>query len=48
LFEWDLAAAQLIAQEAGAIVSTRRWHGLDLTVAAGPHLYGQLNAQIPE
>jgi myo-inositol-1(or 4)-monophosphatase len=48
LFEWDLAAAQLIAQEAGAIVSTRCWHGLDLTVAAGPHLFGQLNAQIPE
>jgi myo-inositol-1(or 4)-monophosphatase len=48
LFEWDLAAAQLIAQEAGATVSTRKWHGLDLTVAAGPHLYQQLNAQIPE
>jgi myo-inositol-1(or 4)-monophosphatase len=48
LFEWDLAAAQLIAQEAGAIVTTRQWHGLNLTVAAGPHLYQQLNAQIPE
>jgi myo-inositol-1(or 4)-monophosphatase len=48
LFEWDLAAAQLIAEEAGAVVTTRKWHGLDLTVAAGPHLYQQLNAQIPE
>ena len=48
LFEWDLAAAQLIAQEAGAIVSTRVWHGLNLTVAAGPDLYLALNAQIPQ
>lgn len=48
LFEWDLAAAELIAREAGAIVSTRSWHGLQLTVAAGPHLYEALNAQIPE
>lgn len=48
LFEWDLAAAELIAREAGAIVSTRTWHGLQLTVAAGPHLYEALNAQIPE
>lgn len=47
LYEWDLAAAALIAQEAGAIVSTRPWHGLDLTVVAGPHLQGMLNAQIP-
>lgn len=48
LYEWDLAAAQLIAEEAGAIVSTRPWHGLNLTLAAGPHLYQVLNAQIPE
>jgi len=48
LFEWDLAAAELIALEAGATVSTRPWHGLNLTVAAGPHLFAALNAQIPE
>ena len=48
LFEWDLAAAELIAREAGATVSTRPWHGLNLTVAAGPHLFAALNAQIPE
>jgi myo-inositol-1(or 4)-monophosphatase len=48
LQEWDLAAAELIAREAGAIVSTRAWHGLNLTVAAGPHLFASLNAAIPE
>lgn len=48
LFEWDLAAAELIAREAGATVTTRPWHGLKLTVAAGPHLFAALNAQIPE
>jgi myo-inositol-1(or 4)-monophosphatase len=48
LHEWDLAAAELIAREAGAMVSTRPWHGLNLTVAAGPHLFAALNAQIPE
>ena len=48
LYEWDLAAAELIAREAGAIVTTRPWHGLNLTVAAGPHLFEALNAQIPE
>jgi myo-inositol-1(or 4)-monophosphatase len=48
LYEWDLAAAELIAREAGATVSTRPWHGLNLTVAAGPHLFAALNAQIPE
>jgi myo-inositol-1(or 4)-monophosphatase len=48
LFEWDLAAAELIAREAGATVTTRPWHGLNLTVAAGPHLFAALNAQIPE
>ena len=48
LHEWDLAAAELIAREAGAIVTTRAWHGLSLTVAAGPQLFQALNAQIPE
>ncbi len=48
LYEWDLAAAELIAREAGATVTTRSWHGLNLTVAAGPHLFAALNAQIPE
>ena len=48
LYEWDLAAAELIAREAGATVTTRPWHGLNLTVAAGPHLFAALNAQIPE
>ena len=48
LYEWDLAAAELIAREAGATVSTRPWHGLNLTVAAGPHLFAALNPQIPE
>ena len=48
LHEWDLAAAELIAREAGAVVSTRPWHGLNLTVAAGPHLFAALNAHIPE
>ena len=48
LFEWDLAAAELIAREAGATVTTRPWHGLTLTVAAGAHLFAALNAQIPE
>ena len=48
LYEWDLAAAELIAREAGATVTTRPWHGLNLTVAAGAHLFAALNAQIPE
>lgn len=48
LHEWDLAAAELIAREAGALISTRSWRGLDLTVAAGPHLFQALNAQIPQ
>lgn len=48
LYEWDLAAAELIAREAGATVVTKRWHGLNLTVAAGPHLFEQLSAAIPE
>jgi myo-inositol-1(or 4)-monophosphatase len=48
LHEWDLAAAELIAREAGATVTTRPWHGLNLTVAAGPHLFAALNSAIPE
>ena len=48
LHEWDLAAAELVAREAGAVVTTRAWHGLNLTVAAGAHLFAALNAQIPE
>jgi myo-inositol-1(or 4)-monophosphatase len=38
LLEWDRAAAELIATEAGATVSV---HG-ELTIAAGPYLYGKL------
>ena len=38
LKEWDRAAAELIAKEAGAKVSV---HG-ELTIAAGPYLYGKL------
>ena len=47
LCEWDLAAGELIAREAGAIVQTKSWHGLDLTVAAGAHLFSQLSRAIP-
>ena len=38
LLEWDRAAAELIASEAGAKISV---HG-ELTIAAGPYLYGKL------
>lgn len=38
LHEWDLAAAQLIASEAGAKVSVDG----DLVIAAGPYLHGKL------
>ena len=38
LYEWDLAAAELIAKEAGAVVSV---HG-ELVIAAGAHLHGEL------
>ena len=48
LHEWDLAAAELIAREAGAVVTSYPWHGLNLTLAAGPHLYETLKGQIPE
>lgn len=46
LQEWDLAAGELIAKEAGATVVTSNWHGLNLTVAAGPYLFGQLSSAI--
>ena len=39
LLEWDRAAAELIASEAGAKISV---HG-ELTIAAGPYLYGKLS-----
>ena len=47
LQEWDLAAGALIATEAGAVVSTHTWRGLELTVAAGPWLHAELRSQIP-
>ena len=48
LYEWDLAAGELIAREAGATVETKSWHGLNLTVAAGAHLFKQLSRAIPQ
>jgi myo-inositol-1(or 4)-monophosphatase len=42
LKEWDRAAAELIATEAGAKVSV---HG-ELTIAAGPYLYGTLSGHL--
>ena len=42
LKEWDRAAAQLIAEEAGAKVSV---HG-ELTIAAGAHLHGTLSGYL--
>ena len=39
LLEWDRAAAELIASEAGAKISV---HG-ELTIAAGPYLYEKLS-----
>ena len=47
LQEWDLAAGALIATEAGAVVTTHTWRGLELTVAAGPSLHAKLRSQIP-
>lgn len=47
LKEWDLAAGALIAVEAGAVVSTHTWRGMDLTVAAGPDLHANLSLEIP-
>ena len=42
LLEWDRAAAELVATEAGAKVSV---HG-ELTIAAGPYLYGKLTEML--
>ena len=47
LKEWDLAAGALIATEAGAVVTTRSWRGMELTIAAGPALHGKLGLEIP-
>lgn len=47
LKEWDLAAGALIATEAGAVVTTHRWRGMELTVAAGPSLHAELRSQLP-
>jgi myo-inositol-1(or 4)-monophosphatase len=47
LKEWDLAAGALIAAEAGAVVTTHEWRGMELTVAAGPSLHADLRSQIP-
>ena len=47
LMEWDLAAGALIAQEAGAVVTTQGWRGLNLTIAGGPALHSQLSLEIP-
>ena len=42
LKSWDLMAAQIIATEAGAIVTVDK--SRNLTIAAGPHLHAQLTA----
>jgi myo-inositol-1(or 4)-monophosphatase len=47
LKEWDLAAGALIATEAGAVVTTHSWRGMELTVAGGSHLHGALMREIP-
>ena len=47
LKEWDIAAGALIATEAGAVVTTRSWRGMELTIAAGRALHGQLCREIP-
>ena len=47
LKEWDLAAGALIASEAGAVVTTQNWRGMELTLAAGAHLHGVIHAEIP-
>jgi len=39
LNEWDIAAGGLIAQEAGAILSSHVVGGQSFTLAAGPHLH---------
>jgi myo-inositol-1(or 4)-monophosphatase len=48
LKEWDLAAGSLIAHEAGAVVRTQIWRGMELTIAAGPVLFEQISRAIPE
>ncbi|CAB4592130.1 unannotated protein [freshwater metagenome] len=47
LKEWDLAAGSLIAREAGAVVTTQIWRGMELTIAAGPALHARLSLEIP-
>ncbi len=47
LKEWDLAAGSLIASEAGATVTTQPWRGMELTLAAGAHLHGVIQAEMP-
>ena len=47
LKEWDLAAGALIASEAGAHVTTTPWRGMELTVAAGKHIYDVIHAELP-
>jgi len=47
LKEWDLAAGSLIAREAGAVVTTHAWRGLELTIAAGADLHARLSLEIP-
>jgi myo-inositol-1(or 4)-monophosphatase len=47
LKEWDLAAGSLIAREAGAVVTTQIWRGMELTIAAGPALHAKLSLEIP-
>lgn len=47
LKEWDLAAGALIATEAGAVVTTHSWRGMELTVAGGAHLHAELMREIP-
>jgi len=42
LKEWDLAAGELIAREAGALVSTKKWGNSALTLAAGHALHAVL------
>ena len=47
LMEWDLAAGSLIAQEAGAVVTTQSWRGMKLSIAGGPALHAKLSLEIP-
>jgi fructose-1,6-bisphosphatase/inositol monophosphatase family enzyme len=45
---WDIAAGGLIATEAGATVGglSGKPPGSDLTIAAGPGLFGELHGQL--